>query len=268
MLACKVTEEDKVESPFFIIGCVRSGTSLLRNILSLHPRLECPAETHLFRWAEPFGTLDYDKFYKKSLIFKQHREEDGIAHFDFHHSLRTQLTRKGMMDWYGREFLRVRNNPKGRWFDKTPQNVYGVLLLAEAYPTAKFLHIVRNPLNVAVSLLKGEVMPVLNPRAAANYWLEAAMILSHYKKLAPERIMEIKYENLLSNPVEQVTALLEFINEQVELFPFRKITGIGSGKTVVRKRKLNDDYSKYLTVEQIEHIIRTTEPYFTQYGYR
>lgn len=237
-------------------------------MLSLHPHLECPAETHLFRWAEPFGTPDFDKFYKKSALFKRHREEDGIAHFDFHHSLRMQSTRKTMMDWYGREFLRVRKNPQGRWFDKTPQNVYGVLLLAEAYPAAKFLHIVRNPLNVATSLMKGEVMPELSSRAAANYWLEAAMILSQYRKLAPDRIIEIKYEDLLQDPVVQISSLLEFVGEQVALFPFKKIIGIGSGRTKVRKKKLINDYSKYLDTEQIETIIKITEPYFTQYGYR
>jgi hypothetical protein len=263
-----VTEEDKAENPFFIVGCVRSGTSLLRNMLALHPRLECPAETHLFHYAEPFGTPDYEKFYKKSALFKRHREEDGIAHFDFHYSLSMQPTRKSVMDWYGREFLRVRKNPQGRWFDKTPQNVYGVLLLAEAYPNAKFLHIVRNPLSVAVSLMKGEVMPELDLRAAANYWLEAAMILSHYRKLAPDRIIEIKYEELLQDPIALITMLLEFVGEKVELFPFRKITGVGSGRTIVRKKKLKTDYSKYLNREQIETIIQITEPYFTQYGYR
>lgn len=172
------------------------------------------------------------------------------------------------MDWYGAEFLRQRKNPHGRWFDKSPQNVYGIMLLASAYPEAKFIHIVRNPLSVAASLLKGEVMPSLELRGAINYWLEAAMILSHYKKLAPERIMEIKYEELIDDPNSQVTALLSFIDERPELFPFNKISGIGSGKTVVRKRKLKDEYSKYLNAEQIEAVIAATEPYFSLYGYR
>ncbi len=261
-------EANKAEGPFFIVGCVRSGTSLLRNMLALHPRLECPAETHLFRWAEPFGTPEFEKFYKKSALFKQHREEDGIAHFDFHYNLRYQATRKSMMDWYGQRFLQARKNPQARWFDKTPQNVYGVLLLAAAYSEAKFLHIVRNPLSVAASLVKGDIMPKLNPHAAANYWLEAAMILSHYKQLAPQRILELKYEDLIGEPVAKITEVLEFIREPAEIFPFKKITGIGSGRTVVRKRKLTDSYSKHLSSEHIEAVIKITEPYFTQYGYR
>lgn len=256
------------QSPFFIVGCVRSGTTLLRNMLSLHPRLECPEETHFFHYAEPFGTPEFDKNYKRSALFKRHREEDGISHLDFNYSLRFQFTRKGLMDWYGQKFLQARNNPQARWFDKTPQNVYGLLLLAEAYPMAKFLHIVRNPLSVAASLKKGDVMPELDARASANYWLESAMILSHYRKLAPERLLEIKYEELLQDPAQQIAKVLEFVGEDTDLFPVRKLTGIGSGKTTVRKKKLKDDYDKLLSPEEIEMIIKTTEPYFTQYGYR
>lgn len=261
-------EQKATESPFFILGCVRSGTTLLRNILCLHPRLECPQETHLFRWAEPFGTPEYNKNYLKSALFKQHRDEDGITNFDWHYSLATQPTREGLMSWYGNAYLRQRGNPDGRWFEKTPQHVYSLLLLSEAYPEAKFVHLVRNPLNVAVSIMKGDVMPALELRGAINYWLESAMILSQYRKLAPQRLLEIRYEDLVRDPDAEVTAILNFVGEQSELFPFKKVSGVGSAKNVVRKRKLKDDYTKRLTPEQIAQVVTSTEPYFSAYGYQ
>lgn len=256
------------EPPFFILGCARSGTTLLRNILCLHPRLECPQETHLFRWAEPFGTPDFDNNYKRSELFTRHRQEDRIAHFAFHYNRKYQATRKGMMSWYGNEYLRQRGNPEGRWFEKTPQHVYNLLLLSEAYPEAKFVHLVRNPLNVVVSLMKGEVMPALELRGAINYWREAAMILSQYRKLAPQRLLELHYEDLLRDPDAQVLAILSFIGEKPELFPFKKVSGLGSAKTVVRKRKLKDDYRRHLTADQMRQVVSGTEPYFTAYGYK
>jgi hypothetical protein len=261
-------EEQAAAAPFFIVGCVRSGTTLLRNMLCLHDRLECPQETHLFRWAEPFGTPEYDKNYKKVELFKRHRQEDGIANFDFHYSLRYQSTRAGLMNWYGKTFLEQRGNPDGRWFEKTPQHVYNLLLLSAAYPDAKFVHLVRNPLSVVVSIMKGEVMPALQLHGAINYWLEAAMILSQYRALAPHRLLEIRYEDLLEDPDTQIATVLDFIGESAEQFPFRKISGVGSAKTAVRKRKLKDNYAKYLAPEQIEQVIATTEPYFSAYGYR
>lgn len=259
---------EDAESPFFIVGCVRSGTTLLRNMLCLHPRLECPAETHLFRWAEPFGTLEYHKNYKKSELFKRHHQEDGTPHFDFCYSLAMQPTRQGMLSWYGKQYLERRKNPSGRWFEKTPQHVYNILLLSEAYPAAKFVHVVRNPLNVAVSIMAGKVMPAQELRGAINYWLEAAMILAQYRKLAPQRLLELRYEDLIREPEERIASILRFVGEDPELFPFRKITGVGSGKVVVRKRKLKEDYTKHLSAEQIEQIVAATEPYFSAYGYR
>lgn len=259
--------EQKVEQPFFIVGCARSGTSLLRNMLNLHPRLASPAETHLFRWAEPFGTTEYEKFYKKSKLFKQHRLEDGVTDWAFHYSLCKQPTRKGLMDWYGQEILRLNGKPGGRWFDKTPQNVYGLLLLSAAYPQAKFVHIVRNPLNVVVSLMKGEVLPPVELRGAINYWLESALLLSHYRQLAPDRLFEFRYEDLIEDPVAQLTGLLNALGEDPALFPFKKIAGPGLAKTKVRTKKLKDDYSKYLSAEQIEQIVLATEPFMSSYGY-
>ena len=55
-------------------------------------------------------------------------------------------------------FLRLMGISGGRWFDKTPQNIYGMLLLSAVYPDAKFVHIVRHPLNVVTSLKAGKVM--------------------------------------------------------------------------------------------------------------
>lgn len=261
-------ESEVSNSPFFIVGCVRSGTTLLRNILRLHPRLESPEETHFFRRADPFGTAEYEALYSRAKLFKKHRQLDGIADFDFHYSLQQQPTRKGLMDWYGQRLLEVRGNPNGRWFDKTPQHVYGLLMLAEAYPEAKFVHIYRNPLNVVASLLRGEVLPKQSVRAAVNYWLEAAMILSQYKRLAPDRVIEIQYEQLLRKPKPTVTALLQFLGESDEKFPFRKVGGLLPGETKVDKKKLKDSYLEVLSKQQVSDIKQATEPYFSRYGYR
>lgn len=261
-------EEQVVAPPFFIVGCVRSGTTLLRNMLCLHERLECPQETHLFRWAEPFGSPEYNRNYKKAELFKIHRKQDGIRDFDFHYNLGYQFTRTGLMNWYGRTYLQQRGNPGGRWFEKTPQHVYNLLLLSEAYPEAKFVHLVRNPLNVVVSIMRGEVMPAMHLHGALNYWLEAAMILSQYRKLAPDRLLEIRYEDLVRDPDPQIVDILNFIGEPLEQFPFKRVSGVGSARTVVRKRKLKDNYTKHLKPDQIEQVITYTEPYFSAYGYQ
>ncbi|HNE26739.1 MAG TPA: sulfotransferase, partial [Pseudomonadales bacterium] len=61
-------------TPFFILGCVRSGTTLLRDILRIHPRLESPEETHFFRWADPYASPRYERNYVGVKLFKNHRD--------------------------------------------------------------------------------------------------------------------------------------------------------------------------------------------------
>jgi len=65
-------------APFFIVGCVRSGTTMLRDVLRRHPNLTAPEETHLFRWTEPFGTEAYMRGVRSNAVLKRHREMDGI----------------------------------------------------------------------------------------------------------------------------------------------------------------------------------------------
>ena len=122
---------------------------------------------------------------------------DGVSDFDFEFSRQMAKNRKDISDFYGKFFLQARDNIDGRWFDKTPQNVYGILLLGHMYPTAKFVHIYRNPLNVVSSLKEGRVMAKHEVKGGINYWLESMIMINEYKKMpgGAERFLEVKYED-------------------------------------------------------------------------
>ena len=165
-------------TPFFVLGCVRSGTTLLRDILKLHTRLESPEETHFFRWADPYASPRYERNYVGVKLFKNHQEIDGVSESEFHASRFFARNRRDISDFYGKFFLEAKNNVDGRWFDKTPQNVYGILLLGYMYPNAKFLHIYRNPLNVVSSLKEGRVMAKHEVKGGINYWLESMIMIN------------------------------------------------------------------------------------------
>ena len=247
-------------TPFFVLGCVRSGTTLLRDILKLHTRLESPEETHFFRWADPYASPHYERNYVGVKLFKNHQEIDGVSESEFHASRFFARNRRDISDFYGKFFLEAKNNVDGRWFDKTPQNVYGILLLGYMYPNAKFLHIYRNPLNVVSSLKEGRVMAKHEVKGGINYWLESMIMINEYKKIpgGKERFLEIKYEDLVSEPNPEVTKILEFINEDPALMNFEKIS----------THKEKDKYKKILTEPEISYVKKLCEPFYTQYGYK
>lgn len=201
------------KEPFFILGSVRSGTTVLRDVLRRHPNLAAPEETHFFRWAEPYGTGPYENKYLHKALFENHRRLDGVKDFDFFYTLQNARHRRDLMDNYARIFLEGRQQESRRWFDKTPQNVYGVMLISANYPEARFVHIHRHPYNVVASLRRGGMLRRQGIRGAINYWLESMLILSEYRKGFPDRILELSYETLGREPLETVNHLLGFIGE-------------------------------------------------------
>ena len=196
--------------PLFILGCVRSGTTLVRNLLRRVPDTICPEETHYFRYGEPFRTRAYTRNFLTSKTLLTHREIDGIPADVFETMLSKARTRGDLLCQHVDHMARARGLTHYRWFDKTPQNVYGLPLIRSEFPKARFLHLVRNPLNVVASLKLGKVMKVSDMHGACNYWLEAVQIVRQMQPLLGPDLLEMRYEDFAADPVTGMAQLLEF----------------------------------------------------------
>jgi hypothetical protein len=210
-------------NPFFIIGCVRSGTTLLRDVLRNHPRLAAPEETHFFRWAEPMGGVPYRNTVCNSKVLKRHRELDGIAEGAFQEMLDQSVSRAELYRRYMQRYIEANKPGAQRWFDKSPQNVYGAALIASDMPGAQFIHIVRDPLDVVSSLRIGKVIKVANIVGACNYWKEAADIVHVIKKAFPKRVYEVRYEDFTHRPMAEIKALLGFLGEAFDASHYKHL---------------------------------------------
>jgi hypothetical protein len=200
-------------APFFIVGCVRSGTTMLRNLLRGIPHLVCPEETQYYRWAEPFGSPAFIRSTQGIQLMKKHRQIDGVSEETFEEVIGGARSRRDLYVRYLEAFKAAKGKPDARWFDKSPQNVYGLPLLLHDFPEAKVVHIVRNPLNVVASLAEGKVIAMPNALAAANYWTEAVSIFNTIRPLCADRSYEIRYEQLTDDPHGEFRKLLAFLGE-------------------------------------------------------
>jgi hypothetical protein len=203
----------KLHAPFFIVGCVRSGTTMLRDVLRLHPNLDSPEETHFYRPSEPFGTPAYTRWVTHNTTLSKHRAMDGITETEFVEMLASSNSRAELYSRYMSLFISRRKPTATRWFDKTPQNVYGLPLIAREFPAASFVHIVRNPWDVISSLRIGKIVKVADVVGACSYWREAVEIVEAMKRAYSKRVFEIKYEDLVASPEQELERLLKFMSE-------------------------------------------------------
>jgi len=182
---------------------------------------------------------------------------DGINEAEFAELYQDSHDRRDLMDKYMQLYLNKLGNTDARWFDKTPQHVYGLFLIKKVYPEAKFLHIYRNPLNVAASLLKGQVMPKHSLIGAVNYWNESMVLMEAFKSVYPDDVLDIKYEDFCSNPEVELEHIMCFVNESS--------TGANFKLKDIHPEK--NKYTKTMDDEQVAYVQERCSEFMKKYGY-
>lgn len=230
---------------------------MLRDALRMHPNLACPEETHFFRWGEPFGTDQSSRALINNAVLKRHREIDGITEPEFKAMLGASTSRADLYTRYLGLYATRKKPGANRCFDKTPQNIYGALLAASSMQKAKFVHIVREPLNVVASLRIGRVVKVENVVGACNYWVEAVQIAAGLKRAYPGRVYEFRYEDFVREPMRQLELLLGFLGEEFDATWFSKLN----------TREVDHQQEGVLSARDLAQVRRLCETARRGYGY-
>ena len=190
----------------FIGGCLRSGTTLLREILHRHPRLTCGLETTML--APPFDVSRIASYYQLDGRTLRRRAECSQHLVDFAEK------------FYGD--LLIKEN-KRRWVDKATGYVRVIGRLLTWFPRGRFIHMVRDGRDVACSLRdhprevveNGTLVPrsMNRPiRDCAGVWLgEASMGLTFQSH---PRCLEVRYERLVAEPSDEMRRVCAFLGEE------------------------------------------------------
>jgi hypothetical protein len=216
---------DAAPRPIFICGAMKSGTTLLAQLLDGHPRLVvAPGDSHYVHQRDRFERNDLDAIARHWL----HRVINPVGQqpFWFLGPDRDVLVR---FVQYLRHFLETTRedvlvcavlamhaaNPRRaprleRWVEKTPDNESQATWLAARHPQAHFVHVVRNPLANVAALLK---------QARVRGWdataLDYAVSLRRLMRLAranearigAARYHVVRYEDVAARPGETMRAL-------------------------------------------------------------
>ena len=208
------------KSPLFLLGCPRSGTTMLSELLA-STKWGSPVETHFItRYYDEAIRIDLSdrnafrslvgKILKMRAVMQWNLKVDIDA---IYNSLPTKdyssLVNAICM-------IRARNEGLANWGDKTPNYSLRIDVIHELFPTAKILFIVRDGRDVAASLLNREWGPN-NIWSAANYWAKCNRTCPIIEQREAAGLwLKVKYEDLLDDPNTHLRRVYEFLGHEAD----------------------------------------------------
>ncbi|RLA45106.1 MAG: hypothetical protein DRR42_19730, partial [Gammaproteobacteria bacterium] len=172
------------KTPIFIVGMPRSGTSLVEQILASHP--------DVFGAGELIEFLNAEKKYLKNI--------DDNRYYNLGKDYIEQIRK------YDAETVHI--------VDKRPANFTEIAFILLSLPDAKIIHCQRDPMDNCFSLFKtlfDEGLPMCYDLSEVGESYRVYQdIMADWHKLFPNRIYDLKYENLVTDNENEVKKLLKY----------------------------------------------------------
>jgi tetratricopeptide (TPR) repeat protein len=206
----RATRRTDIAQPLFVLGFPRSGTTLLEQTLSAHPRIAAGDELpFIAEIAELMPRLlESPLAYPEALAelwMGDHREDlDNLR------------------DHYLRRVGKLGIVPEGvAWFtDKMPLNETHLGLIGLLFPESPLLHVTRHPLDVVVSvfsnlLTHGHYCAYALESAARHYALVMDLV-EHYRREMKLNYLRVRYEDIVDDQEACIRGVLNFIGEDFD----------------------------------------------------
>ena len=206
---------------FFIMGFLKSGTTWLQLLLDAHPEIACKGEAHF-----------WDTFFEDLL--------KSVEHFNTRKQWLAETTFQGLEPFPGIEredvaaVMRVvvprvlaraaRGKNVKLYGEKTPNTIHYIEPALGIFPRAKLVHLVRDGRDAAVSCWfhykrvkpeqvaerwGGDLACFLE--TSAQQWAQETAKGHVAAERWPERVIEVRYEDLLAQPEATLARLLDFL---------------------------------------------------------
>ena len=183
---------------------------MLRLMLNAHPEVAVPPESRfvvdLYTGSDEVETLalltrlaQHDRFAAWELPIEAVRGELGDT---------TRAPYADVMRAAYRAYARLQG--KSRWGDKTPRYVEHLDLLSRLFGDARFIHLIRDGRNVALSYADVPFGPK-TAAAAADVWARRVSAGMRVGRTLEHRYLEMLYEDLVEDAAGEIKALCEFL---------------------------------------------------------
>jgi hypothetical protein len=276
------------DRPLFVGACPRSGTTLLRVMLDNHPDLAIPQETNFVRplwWQrrrfgdlrDPENRLRVARWIFTTRGVRGGRLRDGrISRRD---AIRRVAAAPPTVGSIVRACLQLYSEVHGkpRWGDKRPAYSGFIGPLFEMFPDAQYINVVRDPRGaVASQIPMGWDAPEVALPAAAARWEAAIGRTDRFaRRLRPDQLLDLRYEDLVSDPQAALERVCAFAGlragDAVEAMIGRDRTPSGGpGKRVAQPVTTAsvERWRERLAPEQVALVERAAGQLLDRFGYR
>jgi LPS sulfotransferase NodH len=214
----------------FVLGCGKSGTTWLVNLLNGHEQVAIRGEGCFAYQLVPLMQQAFGGFNKHQTKYR--KDPASVLQ-----PLDQLMLCRTAVDALLAHYLEAADKDVTKLRvigDKTPQHAVTLELLAQVYPDARYIHIVRDPRDVAVSgwfhqgHSSGKSFEAFVEHFITTVW---PLHVGGVRKAAPglgERLLELRYDDLHADPSRQVQRMLAHLG--VDSLPAATARCIDSGR--------------------------------------
>jgi hypothetical protein len=203
---------------FFIVGCPRSGTTMVQQALNRHSQIAIPPETKFF------------------FSFFRHPHKAQLQHIErLNNDLNICLpvpTRQVYSLAEGRTFYEImasryleqlQKKDVTCFGEKTPEHTGYLFRIREIFPGAKILVVYRDGRDVALSLTR---MPWTSSDLYVNFmvWLYYQWVIRKAQPVASPNVYFARYEDIVADPEKEFRPILHFLG-----LPYESAVAEGCG---------------------------------------
>jgi hypothetical protein len=212
------------DRPIFVVGCPRSGTTMLQLMLHAHPRIAIPPETRFLleghRARRRFGDLREIENRRALARWIVTNPSTKVADLGLDaDAVQEEIvagppTLGSAMGIVFRAYARRFDKP--RWGDKRPAYVDNIDVVLRLFPDAQIVTIIRDGRDCVASLKE---MPwhKAGIEESMSAWARAVdLARAAGRRLGPERYHELSYERLVQDPAPALRGLCDFLGEEFD----------------------------------------------------
>jgi tetratricopeptide (TPR) repeat protein len=194
-----------VAQPIFIVGFPRSGTTMVEQTLTAHPRISAGDELPVINELTAIiprmlnSPLAYPEAFADLWLGDQVEGLDNLRDYYLQRARQLGAVKKG-----------------ANWFtDKMPLNETHLGLIALMFPQAPIIHLLRHPLDVVLSVFSNHLTHgfycAYDLESIARHYVLVMGLVEHYRREMSLRYLPVRYEDIVDDQATHVRKIMSFV---------------------------------------------------------